>query len=185
MQVWNMLNAARCKCRTQKNRQKVAICAPSYNFVGPYLATKARIDNRKKLIKQQYLLQMSEQYGGLRPTSGWDRSGSLGHPANFNGFCVLTALLHGSQVVSVSQTLQRWTEGPPMFGRATIRLGIGPHSSFSFTAKYISNWLMSHRSHPQIITFKITFKGARPIFYHEAGKFDPCTGRKLEIWSSY
>ena len=32
-------------------------------------------------------------------------------PANFNGFRVFAALLHGSQVVSVSQTLRRWTEG--------------------------------------------------------------------------
>ena len=30
-----------------------------------------------------------------------------GTPANFNGFRVLEALLHGSQVVSVSQTLRR------------------------------------------------------------------------------
>jgi len=30
-----------------------------------------------------------------------------GTPANFNGFRVLAALLHGSQVVSVSQTLRR------------------------------------------------------------------------------
>ena len=30
-----------------------------------------------------------------------------GTPANFNGFCVLAALLHGSQVVSISQTLRR------------------------------------------------------------------------------
>jgi len=30
-----------------------------------------------------------------------------GTPANFNGFRVLAALLHGSQVVSVSHTLQR------------------------------------------------------------------------------
>jgi len=30
--------------------------------------------------------------------------------ANFDGFRVLAALLHGSQVVSVSQTLRRWTE---------------------------------------------------------------------------
>jgi len=35
----------------------------------------------KKVVKQQYLLQMSPQYGELRPTSGWDRSGSLGHPS--------------------------------------------------------------------------------------------------------
>jgi len=34
-----------------------------------------------------------------------------GTPANFNGFRVLAALLHGSQVVGVSQTLHRWTEG--------------------------------------------------------------------------
>jgi len=27
-----------------------------------------------------------------------------GTPANFNGFCVLAALLHGSQVVGISQT---------------------------------------------------------------------------------
>jgi len=35
----------------------------------------------KKLVKQQYLPQMSSQYGELRLTSGWDRSGSLGHPS--------------------------------------------------------------------------------------------------------
>jgi len=28
-----------------------------------------------------------------RLTSGWDRLGSLGHPTNFNGFCVLALLL--------------------------------------------------------------------------------------------
>jgi len=38
-------------------------------------------DNWKKCVKQQYLLHMSSQYGELRPTSSWDRSGSLGHPS--------------------------------------------------------------------------------------------------------
>ena len=33
-------------------------------------ASKACIDNRKKTVKQQYLLYMSPQYGELRPTSG-------------------------------------------------------------------------------------------------------------------
>jgi len=33
-------------------------------------ATKARIDNWKKVVKQQYVLQVSPQYGELRPTSG-------------------------------------------------------------------------------------------------------------------
>jgi len=37
----------------------------------------------KKLVKQQYLLHTSSQYGELRPTSGWDLLASLGHPSTF------------------------------------------------------------------------------------------------------
>jgi len=37
---------------------------------GYIFATKARIDNRKKLVNQQYLRHMSPQYGELRSTSG-------------------------------------------------------------------------------------------------------------------
>ena len=33
-----------------------------------------------------------------------------GTPRNFKGFRVLAALLHGTLVVGVSQTLRRWTE---------------------------------------------------------------------------
>jgi len=66
----------------------------------------------KRLVKQQYLLHMSTQYGELRPTNGWDQLAGLGHPSYFNGYRVLAALLHGTLVVGVSQTLRRWTEGP-------------------------------------------------------------------------
>jgi len=62
-----------------KNRPKIPVCVPSHNFVKLYLATKACIDNRKKLVKQQYLIHMSSQYGEIRLTGGWDRSSSLGH----------------------------------------------------------------------------------------------------------
>jgi len=51
---------------------------PGYVF-----ATRARIDDRKKLIMQQYVFHMSSQYGELRPINGWDRFGSLGHPCKF------------------------------------------------------------------------------------------------------
>ena len=37
-------------------------------------------------------------------------TGVWGTPANFNGFRVLSALLHGTLVVGVGQTLRRWTE---------------------------------------------------------------------------
>ena len=61
-----------------------------------------------------------------------------GTPANFNGFRVLAALLHSTLVVGVSQTLRVEQRAPPIFGRATITLGIGPHSSYiifsTFTA---------------------------------------------------
>jgi len=37
--------------------------------------------------------------------------GVWGTPANFNRFRVLAALLHGTVIVGVSQTLRHWTEG--------------------------------------------------------------------------
>jgi len=89
--------------RNAKNRQKIAIRAPLHNF-----ATKARIDNRKKLVKQQYLPHTCPHnmvnFGPLAAEIG---SLVWGTPANFNGFRVLAALLHGTLVVGVSQTLRR------------------------------------------------------------------------------
>jgi len=37
----------------------------------------------KKLVKQQYVLQMFPQYGEHRPTNGLDRLAGLGHPIIF------------------------------------------------------------------------------------------------------
>jgi len=39
-------------------------------YISSHFATKACMDNRKKLVKQQYLPRMSSQYGELRPISG-------------------------------------------------------------------------------------------------------------------
>jgi len=61
----------------------------------------------KKLVKQQYLLHRSLQYGELRFTSGEIISLVWDTPANFNEFRVLAALLHGTSVLGVSQTLRR------------------------------------------------------------------------------
>ena len=59
---------------------------------------------RKTLVKQQYVLQTSPQYGELRPLVAEIDLPVWGTPANFNGFRVLAALLHGSKVVGISQT---------------------------------------------------------------------------------
>jgi len=61
----------------------------------------------KKLIKQQYLLQMPHNMMNFGLLAAEIDPVVWGTPANFNGFCVLAALLHGSRVVSVSQTLRR------------------------------------------------------------------------------
>jgi len=51
-----------------------------------------------------------------------------GTPANFNGFRVLAALLHDtSSGRQPNCGVQQ--RAPPIFGMATITLGIGPHSS--------------------------------------------------------
>jgi len=47
---------------------------------------------------------------------------------------ILAALLHSTPAAGVSQTLRRCAQAPPTFGRATITLGIGPHSSFASIA---------------------------------------------------
>ena len=50
-----------------------------------------------------------------------------GTPANFNGFRVLAALLHGILAAGVSLTCGVEQRAPPIFGRAAITLGISPH----------------------------------------------------------
>jgi len=62
----------------------------------------------KNLVKQQYLLHKSSQYGELGPLAAEIVSLVWGTPANFNGFRVFPALLHSTPVVGVSQTLRRW-----------------------------------------------------------------------------
>jgi len=78
-----VLHVARWKYRTQKWRKKSPSGHHPTTLSGYIFATEAYIDNQKNLVKQQYLLHMSPQYGELRPTSGWDRFGSLGHPSYF------------------------------------------------------------------------------------------------------
>jgi len=54
-------------------------------------------------------------------------------PADFSEFRVLAALLHGTLLVGVSETLRRRTEGATYIrqgGHQPITLSIGPHSSY-------------------------------------------------------
>ena len=101
-----MLLAARCKCGTQKNRQKSPSGHHRTNLSGHIFATKARIDNRKKNLlssdmSSTYLHNMAN-FGTLTVEiccRVW------GTPANFNGFRVLSSLLQRRRSPEANQTL--------------------------------------------------------------------------------
>jgi len=126
MQVWNLLHAACWKHRMQKSRQKSPSGHHRTTLLGYIFATKAHINNRKKLVKQQYVLHMSPQYGELWPTSDWDRSGSLRHPYKFQWVSCLGSITARHLVVGVSQTLQRWTEGATCVRQGDYHVGHWP-----------------------------------------------------------
>jgi len=106
----------------RKNYPKIAIWAPSHNFVGYIFTIKACIDSRKKkLVKQQYLLRMSSQYGELRPTNGCGWFGCLGHPTKFQW------VLHLAFITAATSL----TRGQPNFARCLAVSSTGTLYAFS------------------------------------------------------
>jgi len=59
---------------------------------------------------------------------------------------ILAALLHGTRVVGISQTLRRCADGPSIFGRAAITLGISPHSSSHLLLAALQDRKSRHRA---------------------------------------
>ena len=84
----------------------------------------------KKLVNQQYVLQMSPRYGELGPLVAEIGPVVWGTTAYFNGFRVLATLLHGSPVVGVSQTLWRWTDGTTYVWQGDHHIGHWPTFKF-------------------------------------------------------
>jgi len=79
-----------------------------YIFATRHLST---FDNHKKnLLNSNTSSTCPHNMANFGPLTAEISSWVLGTPANFNGFRVLAALLHGTLVVGVSQTLRRWTE---------------------------------------------------------------------------
>jgi len=64
---------------------KIAKKSPSghhHTILSGYIfATKVCIDNPKKMLSNNISSTCPPEYGELRPTSGWDRFVSLGHPS--------------------------------------------------------------------------------------------------------
>ena len=82
MQVWNALHAARCKYRTQK----IAISAPSRNFVGPYLRNWGMYRQAEKnLLSSNISSACPHNMVNFGPLAAEIVSLVWGTVANFNG----------------------------------------------------------------------------------------------------
>jgi len=90
-----------------KKSPKIAIWAPSHDFVGPYLRNQGTYQQSgKNLLSSNMSSRCPHNMVNIGPLTAEIGPVVWGAPSNSNGFCVLTVLLHGSQVVSVSQTLR-------------------------------------------------------------------------------
>jgi len=74
---------------------------------GYIFATEARIDNRKKLLSSNIFPICPYNIVNFGLLAAGIVSSVWGTPANFNGFRVLAALLHGTLVLGVIETLRR------------------------------------------------------------------------------
>ena len=108
MQVWNLLHAARWKYSRQKWRKKSPSAHHHTNLSGCIFAIKACINNRKKVVKQQYLPTCPHNMANFGPLTAEIGSGVWGTPANFNWFRVLAALLQRRHFMSTSCVLLYW-----------------------------------------------------------------------------
>jgi len=134
MQAWNMLHAARWKCRTQKNRHLrtiVQLCRAISSQLRHISTTE------KKLLSSNISSTCSHNMVNFGPLSGESGPVVWGTPANLNGFRVLAALLHGIWQWASAKTCRVEHRAPPIFGRAAITFGIGPHSSFILTWNHV------------------------------------------------
>ena len=130
MQVWNVLHAARWKCRTQKIAKKSPSAHHRTNLLGYIFATKARIDNRKKNFlssnmafrRPHNMVNFGLLAAEIDPVVWAPQLISTAF-ASWQLYCTAVKYWASAKLCGVEQ------RAPPMFGRATIRLGIGPHSS--------------------------------------------------------
>jgi len=110
MQVWNVLHAARWKYRTQKwckNRHLRTIAQLCR-------AISLQLRHYRQLEKNLLSSNISPicPYNMLNFGLCWDRFVSLGHPANFDGFRVLAALLH-SHSAALNRRRHLYSAGRP------------------------------------------------------------------------
>jgi len=123
MHVWNVLHAARWKYRTQKNRHlgtitQICRAISSQLWHVPTIGRNLLNINTSSTCPHNMV-----NCGPITFENCWRVWGT---PANFKGFRVLAALLHGTSAVGVSQTLRRWTEGTTYIRQGGHHVGHWP-----------------------------------------------------------
>ena len=83
--------------------------------------------------------------------------------------CVLTALLHGIYLWASAKLCGAEQRAPPVFGRATMRLGIGPHSSCIILCDCNVLCCLYCSKDIELLTDEIALPPDRPLcgFYNE------------------
>ena len=96
-----MLHAALWKCRTQKFDKKSPSAHHRTTLSDYIFVTKARVDgvdNRKKLLSSNISSRCSHNMANFGALAAEIDPVVWSTPGNFNGFRVLAALLHGTQL---------------------------------------------------------------------------------------
>ena len=92
--------------------QKIAICAPSHNFVGLYLRKGTYRQSEKNLLSSNISLTCPYNIVNFGPLAAEIVSLVWGTLANFNWFRVLAALLH-SETAALNRRRHLYTAGRP------------------------------------------------------------------------
>jgi len=154
MQVWNVLHAARWKYSMQKIAKKLPSGHHSTTMSSYIFATKACIDNLKKNLLSSNISSTCPHnmvnFGPLAAEIIWLVWGT---PTNFNGFCVLAVLLHGTLVVGVCQTLRHWTEGATYIRQGSHH--VGHWTTFLVVCNFVKNQQILMHFSPLDLTMNV------------------------------
>jgi len=162
MHVWNVLHAARWKYRTQKIGHFDTI-AQLCQAISSQLR---HVSTTEKNVKQQYVPQMSLQYGELWPTSGWNLLASLGHPCKFQ------RVSHLGSVTARQSSSQR----QPNF----VVLNRGRHL---YSAGRPSRWALAHISSIDISTWwHVNDRWRELVYLQRAAGSNEQTERLRDEW---
>jgi len=125
MQVWNVLHAAHWNTGRKKSPKirHLRTIAQLCRAICSQLRHASTIGKKIQAAISPPRVSNMVNFGSLAAEICWRVWGIQG---NVNGFRVLAALLHGTLVVGVSQTLRRWTEGATYIRQGGHHVGHWP-----------------------------------------------------------